>query len=59
MKMQLDGEEHRMKEMIKTMRAQALLEREETEKPINLQNTDLKQQQVQEEPPSESPHVRG
>lgn len=57
MKMQLDGEEHRMKEMIKTMRAQALLEREETEKPINLKNTDLKQQ-VQEKPPLELPHAK-
>lgn len=58
MKMQLDGEEHRMKEMIKTMRAQALLEREEAEKLINVQNTDIKHP-VQEKPPSESPYGKG
>lgn len=44
MKMQLDGEEKSMKEMMQTMQKQALLEKAEAEKIANMQNAESKQQ---------------
>lgn len=56
MKMQLEGEEKTMKEMLKAMQTQALLEKAEAEKIANMQNPDTKQQ---EKPQSEPPHAKG
>lgn len=44
MKMQLDGEEKLMKEMMQTMQKQALLEKAEAEKIVNMQNAEAKPQ---------------
>ncbi|EEF30606.1 uncharacterized protein LOC8267958 [Ricinus communis] len=48
MKMQLDGEEKSMREMMKTMQTQAILERAEAEKNVNAQSVDTNQQHSQE-----------
>ncbi|KAK1374879.1 putative Golgin subfamily A member 6-like protein 4 [Heracleum sosnowskyi] len=42
-KMQLEGEEKSMKEMVKTMQMQAMLEKEEAEKIANVRDADAKQ----------------
>ncbi|KAF2282734.1 hypothetical protein GH714_043567 [Hevea brasiliensis] len=47
MKMQLEGEEKTMKEMMKAMQTQALLERAEAEKSVNSHHEDKNQQSQQ------------
>ncbi|CAI9091519.1 OLC1v1026575C1 [Oldenlandia corymbosa var. corymbosa] len=54
MKMQLDSEETKMKELMKTMQQQALLERDEAEKLANIRNN-VSKQEIQEQSPSKSP----
>lgn len=51
MKMQLEGEERKMKDMMSAMQQQAILERAEAEKTADVQYTDIKQQ-MEERPPS-------
>lgn len=58
MKMQLNSEESKMKEMMKAMQQQALLDRAEAEKISDVQNNDTKQL-IQEKPSSESRHADG
>lgn len=48
MKMQLDGEEKAMKEMMATMHKQALFEKVEAEKIANMQNAGTSQQHDQD-----------
>lgn len=43
MKMQLEGEERKMKDMMNAMQQQALLEKTEAERIAGIQNTDTKQ----------------
>lgn len=51
MKMQLEGEEKAMREMVKTMQSQALLEKAEAERLAAVQNSDINQD-VQEKAPT-------
>nr|XP_023926543.1 uncharacterized protein LOC112037963 [Quercus suber] len=51
MKMQLDGEEKTLKEMMKTMQQQALLEKAEAEKIANANQVGAKQSEDQAYPP--------
>lgn len=55
-KMQLQGEEKSMKEMVKTMQRQAMLEKEEAEKIANVRDADAKQL-IQNESSSDPPGV--
>lgn len=51
MKMQLEGEEKAMREMVKTMQSQALLEKAEAERLAAVKNSDANQD-VQEKAPT-------
>ncbi|KAI8538098.1 hypothetical protein RHMOL_Rhmol09G0075600 [Rhododendron molle] len=57
MKMQLEGEEKAMREMVKTMQSQALLEKTEAERLANVTNSEANQH-VQEKVPTSSPLPR-
>ncbi|KAL3523745.1 hypothetical protein ACH5RR_016579 [Cinchona calisaya] len=56
MKMQLEGEESKMKDMMNAMQQQALLEKAEAERIASIQNTDTTQQ-MQDKTPEKSPHA--
>lgn len=57
MKMQLEGEEKAMREMVKTMQSQALLEKTEAERLANVTNSEANQH-VQEKVPTSGPLPR-
>mgnify|MGYP004705695391 CR=1 FL=1 len=50
MKMQLEGEERKMKDMMRAMQQQALLEKAEAEKTAPGQTTDINQQTEEKQP---------
>lgn len=54
-KMQLDGEEKTMKEMMATMQRQALIEKAEAEALANTNNSVKKDEECQQEPASPAP----